>query len=119
MEAMGAVSEMNPSDRLLALTFILLVISIYIWIRTRLPLIYVKKITLRFYALLPLLSSILSFAIAAMNPVDDYYYYGGCIFCAFSAALLSVGLIKYYNLLSTRPLPSFYDREGGNNSEKY
>ena len=38
--------------------------------------------------------------------------------CAFGAAVTSFGLIRYYNLLATRPLPSFYDRTGGNDDAK-
>ena len=67
-------------------------------------------------ALIPLIALIAAFWIAVWNPVDDYFYYAGSLICSGASALLSVGLIKYYNLLSTRPLPSFYDRKGGNDN---
>jgi hypothetical protein len=51
-------------------------------------------------------------AIALLNPVYDYFYYGGTIL-AMAAVLLSISdVIRYYNILSTRKLPQF-DKKGG------
>ena len=59
-----------------------------------------------------------SFLVAVNAPAEDAYYYICCALCAFGAAVTSFGLIRYYNLLATRPLPSFYDRTGGNDDAK-
>lgn len=112
----AVTSAMDPADRLLFLTFIFLVAGIVTWIRTMIALIYVRQRSLMVSALIPLIALIAAFWIAVWNPVDDYFYYAGSLICSGASALLSVGLIKYYNLLSTRPLPSFYDRKGGNDN---
>ena len=43
----------------------------------------------------------------------DYMYYIGCILCILGVLVTCIGLIRKYNVLATRPLPSFFDRTGG------
>ena len=81
-------------------------------------LFYVQEKTLGLLNLISWLGIILPLAIAIWQPVEDYYYYIGCIGCGVATALTSVGLIKYYNLLTTRPIPTFFDREGGRDHAK-
>ena len=57
-------------------------------------------------------------AILAWNPVSDLWYYGGSILAAAGVCLTFLGLIRKYNVLATRPLPTFYDRQGGNDRAK-
>ncbi len=47
-------------------------------------------------------------------PADDYMYYTGAVLCLAAVTVCCVGLIRRYNLLVTRPVPSFFDRGGGN-----
>ena len=53
-------------------------------------------------------------AILVWNPVSDLWFYSGSILAAVGVCLTFLGIISKYNILATRPLPSFYDRKGGN-----
>lgn len=57
-------------------------------------------------------------AILAWNPPNDLWYYGGAILAAAGVCLTFLGIISKYNVLATRPLPTFYDRKGGNDRAK-
>ena len=46
-------------------------------------------------------------------PVSDLFYYAGTILCLASVIILLLGVIKYYNVLSTRKLPQFSNYSGG------
>ncbi|WP_130838407.1 hypothetical protein [Lachnoclostridium sp. Marseille-P6806] len=59
-----------------------------------------------------------AFVICYIEPVEDWKYYAGCIVCLAAVAVTCVGLILKYNILSTRPIPTFFDRKGGNDSAK-
>ena len=60
------------------------------------------------------LAELIAFVILALRPVDDWKYYAGSIACLAAVAVTCFGLIGKYNILSTRPIPSFFDRKGGN-----
>lgn len=49
------------------------------------------------------------------NPVNDLWFYGGCLFCLLGALALSAMMIRCYNLKASRPLPQYFRREGGFN----
>ena len=59
-----------------------------------------------------------SAAILVWNPVSDLWFYGGSILAAAGVCLSFMGIISKYNILATRPLPTFYDRKGGNDRAK-
>ena len=59
-----------------------------------------------------------SAAILVWNPVSDLWFYGGSILSAAGVCLSFLGIISKYNILATRPLPTFYDRKGGNDRAK-
>ena len=59
-----------------------------------------------------------SSAILVWNPVSDLWFYGGSILAAAGVCLSFLGIISKYNILATRPLPTFYDRKGGNDRAK-
>lgn len=48
------------------------------------------------------------------NPPSDIWYYAGTILAAIGVCLTFLGVISKYNVLATRPIPTFYDRKGGN-----
>ena len=52
--------------------------------------------------------------ILLLNPVSDLWFYGASILAALGVCLTFLGIIRKYNILATRPLPTFYDRKGGN-----
>lgn len=61
---------------------------------------------------------IASGVILILNPVSDLWFYGGSILSALGVCLTFMGIIGKYNILATRPLPTFYDRKGGNDRAK-
>ena len=63
-----------------------------------------------------LIAVIISAVILVFNPVSDLWFYGGSILSAIGVMLTLIGMIRKYNILATRPLPTFYDRKGGNDS---
>ena len=70
------------------------------------------------HALGSILAVIASGLILIWNPVSDLWFYGGSILSAVGVCLTFMGIIGKYNILATRPLPTFYDRKGGNDRAK-
>ena len=64
---------------------------------------------------LPPAAEIIAFLIALTAPVHDWVYYAGSIAALAAATVASLSMIRQYNLLTTRPIPEFHNREGGNN----
>ena len=110
----AASSHSNPSEKLIFATSISAVIAVILLVKGAKALWYVEEKSLRVFHVLPFIGIVGAFVTAIMNPVDDIYYYAASLLCAFCAAAASAGMIAYYNLLTTRPLPDFFDREGGN-----
>ena len=48
-----------------------------------------------------------------VNPPYDYFYYGSAILCMLAIFLNMRDVIDYYNVLSTRRLPQFDQKQGG------
>ena len=51
--------------------------------------------------------------ILIFNPASDLYYYAATIVCFVGILMTILGIISKYNVLATRPIPNFTDREGG------
>ena len=47
------------------------------------------------------------------DPVYDWWYYLGCLVCLGGVMITCFGLIRRYNLLSTRAVPVLFERQGG------
>ena len=73
-----------------------------------------KEQSMKMIVLFPLAAEIVAFLIALTAPVHDWVYYAGSIIALAASALASLSMIKQYNLLTTRPIPEFHNREGGN-----
>lgn len=63
-------------------------------------------------SVLAVIAIVLDVIIWFLNPVNDFFYYGGVVITLLTIFLLIKDIIKYYNRLSTRRLPQF-DRTGG------
>ena len=59
-----------------------------------------------------LLPTILSVAVALINPVSDIYYYSCAGILLITMLIALVDLIRCYNLFATRPLPQFHYKGG-------
>ena len=112
-----SVNDAMPADRAIMGCLITAIIGVILFLRL-LPLLpHVKKNTL-LQALPAFLAELAAFWIAATKPVQDIYYYYGCIFCLIGIMVTCFSLISKYNLMATRPIPTFFNRgEGGNRHE--
>ena len=59
-----------------------------------------------------------SLSVALSEPVQDWIYYAGGLLNLAAASAMALDLIIRYNEVSTRPLPSFFSRKGGNDNAK-
>ena len=69
-------------------------------------------------ALLPFITVVIAFGIAVGTPVDDWWYYLGALLSIVGALVPCIQLIKCYNEIASRPLPTYFAREGGLNNAK-
>lgn len=67
-------------------------------------------------SLVSLASVVCNLLISVYHPVEDWWYYLGSIVCLLAAGAMCSDLIDRYNDLSTRPLPSYYERKGGDDN---
>ena len=74
-----------------------------------------KENSMKLIVFLPPAAEIIAFLIALTAPVHDWVYYAGSIAALAAATVASLSMIRQYNLLTTRPIPEFHNREGGNN----
>ena len=51
--------------------------------------------------------------VTIFHPVSDLYYYGAGIASILLTGFTLIAVVRRYNLMATRPLPSFFDRKGG------
>ncbi|MBP3242191.1 MAG: hypothetical protein J6M92_16870 [Oribacterium sp.] len=57
---------------------------------------------------------VISFVVLIWNPVEDIIFYVAST-AAFAGIVYTItGIIRKYNILSTHPIPEYFDREGGN-----
>lgn len=98
----------------IALTFIVLIFETIRFFRQIGVARYLKNKRSMLVALFGWGSVVYAFMVASMKPVEDWWYYLGALICLAAASAMSIDLILRYNETSTRPLPSFYSRTGGN-----
>ena len=115
----GALYDELVSQRgAIAMTFIVLILEIISLIKAFGIGIYLKKKRSLLIFLLGFLAIGYSFWVAAAEPVQDWWYYLGALVSLAASAIMCADMIARYNETSTRPLPSFYERKGGNDREK-
>lgn len=61
--------------------------------------------------LLLLVTVIINVAILLISPVNDLWYYAGDALCIAGLVVSSFGMLRMYNVSTTRPLPRLFDRE--------
>ena len=98
----------------IAMTFIILILEAFRFLKQINVARYLRNKRSMLICFLALGAIIYAFAVASAQPVQDWWYYLGGLICLFAASAMSVDLILRYNETATRPLPSFYTREGGN-----
>ncbi len=58
-------------------------------------------------------ATMICLAIRVLDPADDLWFYGGAMLSFVCIALSFIGILLKHNALSTRPLPHYFDRKGG------
>ena len=94
------------------------ILALWMFIKIAQDTKYIDEKTEAMTSLISLVCIALAGGISLIEPVADYWYYGGSILCMLSSLLLCLTLIHCYNKLATRSIPSFFQREGGKNDEK-
>ena len=118
MLAGALYDELISQTGAIAITFIVLILQTIRFIKT---LIVMRHVSKKISLLLPVLAMgavVYAFSVASAEPVQDWWYYLGALIALGAASLMCIDLIGRYNETSTRPLPSFYSRKGGNDSAK-
>ncbi|MBO7703887.1 MAG: hypothetical protein J6S26_05515 [Solobacterium sp.] len=111
------LAEEMPADRALILCSILMIPAFLNLIRTLPFRIHLKDHSLIPEALLCFAAVAAAWFILYIQPVDDYIYYLGSLFSLSCVLITCIGLIRKYNLLATRSLPVYFERNGGDQSE--
>ena len=113
--AMGVMYDMLVSQTgAIAMTSIVAILAAINFIRTSSVVIFLKNKRSLIFSILTMLAILYAFMVAHQQPVQDWWYYLGALFALGAASLMCVDLIARFNETSTRPLPSFYSRKGGN-----
>ena len=102
----------------MVMTFIIAVLEVINFLRTLSVAVYLKNKRSLLFALLTLAAIDYAFVIGATTPVQDWWYYLGALAALAAATLMCIDLLIRFNETATRPLPSFYNRKGGNDDEK-
>ena len=119
MAVMGELFDILVSqDGAMGITFIVLVLELFSFVKTLNITRHLRKKRSFFIAIITFGAIVYSFLIACAAPVQDWWYYLGSLICLFAASIMAMDLIGRFNETSTRPLPSFYTRKGGNDSVK-
>jgi len=84
-------------------------------VRTLINVGRIEEKYLKWGCLASFLPIVAAFVLSIVRPAADWWYYTVTILIAVGTLVPSLQLIDIYNLLSTRPLPSFFGREGGLN----
>ena len=100
----------------MAMTFIILILGAVRFLRQISVARFLKNKRSLLICFLGMGAFVYAFFIASTAPVEDWWYYLGGLICLMAATAMSFDLILRYNETSTRPLPSFYTRKGGNDN---
>ncbi len=114
---MGTVYDLLVSQTgAIVMTFVILILELIQFIRSVNAARHLKNKSSVFVCFFALAAAAAAFLLAAAQPVRDWWYYAGSLFCLAAASLMCADLIRRYQEVSTRALPSFYAREGGYNN---
>lgn len=98
----------------IAMTFIIAILQVFVFFKTLNVTRHLTHKRSLLFTLLAMASIVYSFLVAVSEPVQDWWYYMGGLANLAAGSLMCVDLLIRYNEASTRSLPSFYARKGGN-----
>ena len=115
--ALGAAYDVLISQTgAIVMTTIVALLEVINFVRTFSVVVFLRNKRSLLFAILTLLAVGYAFVIANVQPVQDWWYYLGALAALAAASLMCIDLILRFNETSTRPLPSFYSRKGGNDN---
>ncbi|MBR0343606.1 MAG: hypothetical protein IJH64_15395 [Oscillospiraceae bacterium] len=100
----------------IGMTAVILLLEIILFIKSILVSIHLKNKSSILTAILSMGAIGYSWFVALSQPVQDWWYYLGALICLIVSSIVCFDLIGRFNDASTRPLPSFYTRKGGNDN---
>ncbi len=95
-------------------SFLLMVAGLVLFAGTVRPLAGIKEKSMFIIGLLPPIAEVTAFYIESNRFIQDWAYYIGSVIVFGALLLTMLTLILRYNLLTTRSIPDFHDRQGGN-----
>ena len=113
-----AVADGMPDERAQVASFFLFPVAAYNVLRALTFTWHIREKSVILEILAGAFGILYGYYVLYTLQVHDYMYYIGCILCIGSVLLSSIGMIRKYNLLATRPLPTFFDRTGGDVHEE-
>ena len=115
--ALGAAYDLLVSQTgAMVMTILVAILEIISFVRTLSVIAFLRNKRSLLFAILTLLAIGYAYVVANLQPVQDWWYYLGALAALGAAALMCIDLILRFNETSTRPLPSFYSRKGGNDN---
>ncbi|MBQ9360387.1 MAG: hypothetical protein IJT96_05055 [Lachnospiraceae bacterium] len=114
--SMTIVSGTSGNGRSVIVCLAVCIIGIVLQLKAGKYLSKLQEKSMKTIFLLPFMAEIIALIIAFIGTVHDWdwIYYTGSIIAFAVTAIVSINMIKQYNLLTTRPIPEFHNREGGN-----
>ncbi|MCR4908760.1 MAG: hypothetical protein K5985_08000 [Lachnospiraceae bacterium] len=93
---------------------ILFVLALGLFLQSLKPVFEIKEKNMFAGLLLSLAAELVAVGMTFANPIQDWYYYIACVVVLGGITVTCLILLMEYNLLTTRSLPDFHGREGGN-----
>ena len=104
----------SAHERVFFCTPVIFIAGIIMFIGTMKAMAQIQEKRMIFGAVFPVIAELIAAAIGVINPAQDWIYYLGCVVVFGALTVTSLSLILEYNLLTTRSIPDFHNREGGN-----
>ena len=108
----------SPAKRATIGSMILLAPAAYAFVSSLVYQRHIHEKSTALQALASFAASLLAAVLLIMKPVEDYWYYIGCTACLAAVLITCIGLLQRYNEYATRDIPAFFQRKGGDDSEK-
>ena len=112
------ICDESPAKTAAIGTMILLAPAAYAFVSSLIYLRHIHEKGTALQALASFAASLLAAGLMFMKPVEDYWYYIGCVACLAAVLITCIGLLQRYNLYATRDIPAFFQRKGGDDSAK-
>jgi len=100
----------------IGMTALILLLQIILFVKTIFVSFHLKNKSSIITSILSMAAIGYSWFVALTQPVQDWWYYIGALICLIVSSIVCFDLINRFNIASTRPIPSFYTRKGGNDN---